>query len=204
MDKRQIIYIRGERLGMKKVFKITTITVLVTVLVFISIPIFIYGVADGTEYITYIFKVWSIPDPPKPKITYGEFPFTLVYEINGEEKVIEDILICEYDGIVVYGGIPNKMRSWKESLKSGNKRIILLKIDETNIVYYPIRNSAGYYMGDKTSGEIKYSQNAGIDDIEKNPNYVYDRYISAEELLNHYNIRITRWEIALPITNSFK
>ncbi|MFA8307240.1 YdgA family protein, partial [Paenibacillus alvei] len=36
------------------------------------------------------------PDPPRPEITYGEFPFKLVYEINGERKVIQDTVICEY------------------------------------------------------------------------------------------------------------
>ena len=44
------------------------------------------------------------PDPPMPEITYGEFPFRLVYELNGEQIVIEDIIICEFDGFGMGGG----------------------------------------------------------------------------------------------------
>jgi len=60
-----------------------------------------------------------LPNPPKPGITYSEFPFRLVYEINGERKVIEDTLICEYDGIGMDEG-RGKYRKWKEHLASGN------------------------------------------------------------------------------------
>ncbi|WP_350339123.1 hypothetical protein [Paenibacillus polymyxa] len=37
-------------------------------------------------------------NPSRPEITYGKFPFRLEYEINGQRKVIQDTLICEYDG----------------------------------------------------------------------------------------------------------
>ena len=37
-------------------------------------------------------------NPPAPEITYGEFPIKVTCEINGEIKVIEDTVICEFDG----------------------------------------------------------------------------------------------------------
>lgn len=58
------------------------------------------------------------PNPPRPEITYGEFPFSLEYEINGHRKVIEDTLIGEYDGIGMNEGI-GKYRKWKWRLASG-------------------------------------------------------------------------------------
>ena len=38
------------------------------------------------------------PNPPRPEITFREFPFRLEYEINGERKIIKDTLICQFDG----------------------------------------------------------------------------------------------------------
>ena len=186
---------------MKRVIKITIITILSFILLVASLPVLLFGLTDGIECYKLLYKGLSVTNPPKPKVTYGEFPFTLVYEINGEEKIIEDTLICKYDGVQWVGDFVYATRSWKESFKSGNKRIELLQIDETTVIYYPARNVASYYMGETTSGAIRYSENAGIADPRDA--YGYDWSISAEELLNNYNIRIISWEIAPPITNSF-
>ena len=47
------------------------------------------------------FGLWFLfggflPSPPKPEITHGEFPFRLVYEINGETKGAWDRLPREW------------------------------------------------------------------------------------------------------------
>ncbi len=75
------------------------------------------------------------PNPPRPEITYGEFPFRLEYEINGERKVIQDTLICKFDGFGSDEG-RGKYRKWKTRLASGNERLTLLKVDETMEIYY--------------------------------------------------------------------
>lgn len=36
--------------------------------------------------------------PSKPEVTYGEFPFELVYEYNGEQFTINETIVCEYEG----------------------------------------------------------------------------------------------------------
>lgn len=41
--------------------------------------------------IVFLVMMFS-PSPSKPTITHGEFPFKIVYEINGERKTIEDTL----------------------------------------------------------------------------------------------------------------
>jgi len=136
-----------------------------------------------------------------------------VYEINGEEKVIEDALIFKYSGqaLLSSGGIA--INTWKESLKSGNNRVILLKIDEENVIYYPTRNQAKYYMGE-SSKPYYYGEHRELDYVSgiyvsagiANPEHanVYDKYVGVEELFDKYNIRIISFEIAPPITNSFK
>ncbi|MGG1123680.1 hypothetical protein ABHN05_02385 [Brevibacillus laterosporus] len=64
-----------------------------------------------------------LSNPPRPEITYGEFPFRLKYEIKGKWSVIQDTLICEYDGIGSNEG-QGKYREWKEHLASGKQQIL--------------------------------------------------------------------------------
>ena len=39
----------------------------------------------------------SFDAPPLPKITYGEFPYRLEYEIDNKCYIVEDVLIAEFD-----------------------------------------------------------------------------------------------------------
>lgn len=55
--------------------------------------------------------------PPKPEITYGDFDFKLVYEINGEIRMAEDTIVCGLDGFNVDDG-RGKTRRWKEKFKN--------------------------------------------------------------------------------------
>jgi hypothetical protein len=58
------------------------------------------------------------PSQPAPKNTYGEFPFRIVYEVDGERFVIEDTLICEYKGRGADAG-RGKFLRWDVKLASG-------------------------------------------------------------------------------------
>lgn len=141
------------------------------------------------------------PNPPKPEITYGEFPFRLVYEIDGQRKVIQDTLICEYDGVGANEGV-GKFRRWKERLASGNEQITLLHVNDKTEIYYPA-GSAKYYMGDleKYGKYIPIFPDAGI--IQKDGDTTWDSRISADELLQKYHIKLIDWEIKPPIENRF-
>ncbi|WP_422660515.1 hypothetical protein ACK8P5_08545 [Paenibacillus sp. EC2-1] len=66
-------------------------------------------------------------NPPKPAYTYGEFPFYLEYEIDGQVKTVEDTVIVEFDGFGLSEGSGGKYVQWKKSLASGNKEIVLYK-----------------------------------------------------------------------------
>lgn len=148
---------------------------------------------------------------PKPEITYGEFPFRLTYELNGETKVIEDIIVCEFDGFKVEGE-NGKYRKWKTYLKSGSERITLLDVrqlgekDDFNHTILELFFSYGngeYYMGDE------YSQSKA--EISTYVEYMYQNVdgtigysaFKAEEAYEKFNIRLISWEAAEPIQNTF-
>lgn len=150
---------------------------------------------------------------PKPEITYGEFPFKLTYEINGEIKTIEDTVICEFDGFEVIGEA-GKYRKWKTSLKSGNERVTLLDLrplEDVNefgqimLEMFFSYGSGEYYMGD----EQRYSLNPEIRDYIE---YEYknadgttgESSYKADIAYEKYKIRLIGWEAASPIQNSFK
>lgn len=140
------------------------------------------------------------PDPPRPEITYGEFPFRLEYEINGQRKVIEDTLICEYDGVGMDEG-RGKYRKWKKILATGKERITLLKADDTKEIYYS-PGSANYYMGDYGDATYKHNfPNASIK--QTNGSIVSNGLINADQLLEEYNIKLISWDYTPPIKNRF-
>jgi len=140
------------------------------------------------------------PNPPLPEIRYGEFPFKLVYETNGEEKIIEDTIICKYDGIG--SGSNGKWRKWKSQLASGNKEVILLKIANKQYIYFLV-GGPDYYMGDMpTYATQKFIfPNAYIYDASQ---FMKHRTINADELLSEYGIKLISWEPSPPIVNSFR
>lgn len=162
--------------------------------------------------LAYMFLgTFFLPNPPEPKIKYGEFPFKLEYKINGERKLIEDTLICKYDGIDMIG-VGEKRRKWKSYLKNGSKKIILLQINDTDYIYYN-PGSPEYYMGD----EYIYT---GCMGDSRNKNSYYEKFtdasffkkyedgqaegiIRAEELIEKYDIELISWEPSPPIINEF-
>lgn len=60
---------------------------MLAVIIFVSWP-----------WLLLIIGINSQPNPPQPTIKHGQFPFRLEYELNGQRKIIEDTLICEFDG----------------------------------------------------------------------------------------------------------
>lgn len=148
------------------------------------------------------------PNPPAPEITYGEFPFRLEYEINGEQIEVKDTLICEFDGFGFDTG-RGKFRKWKSKLKSGNTRITLLKSEGIEILYSPGLPSsriAGVYMGDVEyypgSNKSTFPDAWYTSDFEDKT--VNEYIISADEMWEKYKIRLISWEPAEPIQNTFK
>ena len=181
----------------------------------ISISIVSLVILVGIFYLLVISgAIFSFgPNPEKPEITYGEVPFKLVYEIDGETKVIEDTIICEFDGFV-NRGTAGKVRRWKTTLKSGNEKLTLLnlrpleatnELGQTILELYFYYGTAAYYMGDNTNPFARDAQ--GFDyvsyEFQTADGKTGKSGYEAEEAYEKFNIRLISWEVSEPIQNTF-
>ena len=173
----------------------------------ISIPIlclFIVIVCIMLPWITIGIGIALQPNPPTPEIKYGEFPFKLTYEINGEEKIVEDTIICKFEGFGADEG-RGKYRKWKMYLASDNKedKVFLLNVDKTTNIFYTI-GSAEYYMNDIVNGwHVSDYSIVSFDAIFVKSNGLSGT-VRAIELLSEYGIRIISFSSSDPIINNFK
>ena len=178
-----------EKTIIKKVLKILIIIVAILVLIIVSPLILIAGCSLLT------------PNPPKPEITYEEFPFELVYEINGEKITVNDTYVCEFDGFGSNEGV-GKYRKWKGYVKSTGEEYVIL-IQDGDLKLCCSIGSASYYMGDSdyetNSPNIFYTKpnDMGGFTIGGMPEEL-------EALKEQYKIQIISWDLSDPIENSFK
>lgn len=148
--------------------------------------------------------------PPAPEIKYGEFPISITYELNGETKIIEDTIICEFDGFENMGSA-GKYRKWKSRLKSKNERLVLLR--EEGDMTFEITTSYGqpdYYMGDLRY-ESKEEYEKKMSDIRyfgyyqwKEGEEMESSLITLDEAWEKYRLKILNIQYSQPIQNSFK
>lgn len=139
------------------------------------------------------------PNPPKPEITYGEFPFELVYEIDGETITVNDTYICKFDGFGSNEGT-GKYREWKGYVKSTGKSTLFITKDDKYKFYCNV-GKAEYYMGDtehhmwvEIAGPTLYADDHdpwALPDID-------------EEERRIEKIKIISWKFSEPIENSFE
>ena len=181
----------------------------------------------SSPWIMLAVRLWLSPAPPKPEITYGEFDFKLVCEIDGETQTIEDTIICEFDGFNIDEG-RGKTRRWKENFenkqnnelyawrveqidnpdfneyKGGRKpdyRYIVLK----NIDDYKVLLSvagAEYFLGEPEN-RMTAPIEPGVSVYDKNTCYFIGPE-NTEEFLKEHNFKIDSWKCDDPIENTFK
>jgi hypothetical protein len=164
------------------------------------IIIFIFSIT-ALPWIIILIGLASLPNPPKPTITYAEFPFRLEYKIGDEMVIVEDTLICKYDGIGLSEG-SGKYRKWKKYISgSAEDDILLLTIDESYKIYCTT-GDASYYMGDNVHDiDYPFKPYAYYVEIEGKSTRLGD--ISSDDLLENYNIEIINWEYPRPVENVF-
>ena len=186
-----------------KALKICSGIVIILVLGNFVLTHVFYRISPGLIGIGFIF----LPNPTKPVVRYGEFPFRLVYELDGEQIIVEDTIVCEYDGIGIDAG-QGKFRKWKHSFLSSGEEVdpygtVLLKDAEKNI--YMDVGDAIYYMGD---WENTIYESAEVTDLEicirATPWNVFPDTFNDEEILEQCNIKIIEWIHSPPIENSFR
>ena len=172
---------------------------LIVLVVFIFSPILLPLVGFTLYHLLGSCVLLLTPGPPRPEITYGEFPFRLVYEIHGEQIIIEDTIIAEFDGIRLGAG--GRQREWTARFASTGESAemgwILFENAEKSI--YMHTGSAHYYMGD---GE---NLRTPIDNtVRMRPATGFTEILSKERLLEEHGIRIIEWTHSPPIVNTFR
>jgi len=169
--------------------------------------------------VTLVATVAIHPTPTiafPPEIEYGEFPFHVVYKIDGVTYEIEDTVV------VRYGGIGPNGRWWATSLESSGAevRVYGSRIDifsDTNVPsaftsgrmnekvdIWISRGSGAYYMGDRrgsTKPQIMYTETYRMWQGGRN---VVSREITINELLKHFGIEMITWSFSEPVKNKFR
>jgi hypothetical protein len=148
---------------------------------------------------------------PRPQITYGEFPFTLVYELHGEEHTIENVMIAEFRGFLRDPGETIRRRAWRSRLKysqglSGYDTEIIVFQDEEIRLTIAVPGG-GAFLGESRStvGEpqthilrtSKYSDSFFV--ISRTTQFELFKYH-----IEKHGFRLINFEIAPPIVNTFR
>lgn len=181
----------------RKFFFITTISLVsafLIVICFFSLP-----------WVLIALGIYLSPDPPMPENKHGEFPFRLVYEINGVQHTINDTIICNYAGINVDEG-NGKYLKWEERLASGKELTEFFNGE----YHYGIKLYDGFIQGQGSTiifldvGNPQYY--LGYQEfVEYMPGRVNisspiaTGVIREDELWNKYNIRIIEREFSKPM-----
>lgn len=148
-------------------------------------------------------------DVPRPKIKYGEFPISITYEVGGEVKVIEDTVICEFDGIERLGEA-GKYRKWRSRLKSGDDSLAFFPVEQNVVIEVGIfRGFPSYYMGDYSERSKEDCERSMADDryreyVEWRNGIKTGNIFTKEEVWEKYKLRIIDVQYSLPIENTFK
>lgn len=157
---------------------------------------------------------------PTPLIKNGEFPFVLEYELEGQRYIIEDTVVCSFDGHDLSNPFPivDYARSWEASLKSGDesKRLLIEFAPNTESVFVKGRintesrvilfyGSGGYYLGDPEH-EDRYPYINYVEQYEESENAsrVEFKELSVQELEDYFGIKLIRFEFSKPIKNTFE
>jgi len=160
-------------------------------------------------YIVVVLFVLQIylPREDAPQVRYGEFPFKLEYEINGEYYCVEDILVCEFDGFEYSLGQGMSVRTWKVYTKgTGEPVVVLLEPDEDTTIYFAVGGS-WHYMGDYRNSPTPTTPSSFPDahvEYRRSDGGTSGGYFEADELYERYAIKLLNFEHAQPIENSFE
>jgi len=170
------------------------------------------------------------PNPPEPTIEYGEFPFKLTYEFNGETIVYSDTIICVFNGIQ-YGGSGKEwdwliyskntgdstftiidVSSFKEHISKNKNHFeydksAYYKYNEDYIIesLYFYVGTGNYYMGDNSySAKPPQDLSYVMYEASNLRGDTFCDFLSLNDAYEKFGFRFINWECAPPIENEFK
>ena len=149
-----------------------------------------------------VFSLTACQTIPAPQITKAEFPFEIVYELDGETITVNDVYVCEFEGFD-WNEAVGKHRRWKGYVKSTGKDHVVL-LEDGSLKLACSLGSAAYYMDDPSM------EGAG----EFTPSIYYIRTFESggvssgtsgiEKMLEEYKIQLVSWKLSKPIENTFE
>ena len=181
----------------KKVILVILIAIAILLSPLAAMFVAFTGIWIGPYIHTFLFE----PIPSKPEITYGEFPFEIVYEIDGEMITINDVYVCEYEGIRI--GYLEKYRSWKGYFKSTGDDLLVL-LQDGNLKFCCHVGDPNYYMSDPTMQEQKYVPYIFYEIFPNEMGGKSSGILDIEPMLEEYKLKLVSWNLSEPIKNSYK
>ena len=173
----------------------------------IIIPLILASILIGIILLPVFFSVsfqiisyFTMENPDVPVIKKGEFPFEIIYEVNGERFSIKDTYVCEYDGIQISKG--GKYLGWKGYFKSGNKDPLTIFIGDTTEIVIDI-GDYWYYMGDPILPKSHKNRIPAFGRVIRENGGISGEALSSEELYSEYGIKIISCSLPEPIENTF-
>jgi len=141
------------------------------------------------------------PHVDVPEITYAEFPFQVVYEMDGEVITLNETLICEYAGETWDGSRYERYRTWKQRY-AGGEDLILKRISDTEYIGFCLGGTSAYWMGDTESPSYCITPHGG-DHVVLTEKTKLGMFIYFDELYEKFGIRIIDVKTSAPIENTF-
>jgi hypothetical protein len=182
----------------KTIDKKSLIKKIIIIIVILIIGFIIISLLPFLYFIAVILYSVFIDVPSAPKVKHGEFPFKLVYEYKGEQKTINDTIVCDYEG-----------NSW--SLDGGNTRDWKCEfgkdeeygqyyIDKENLpdLYIEVPEAPDYYMGDKEFDKEYARPLIMYGDESTGTNY------QETESIDVVGIKIIEWKPSKPLKGNIK
>ncbi len=187
---------------MTKTKKLKPLVIIILVVIIVLSPIIVIFALNMFAWSSIFIGGWLSPNPPEPEITYAEFPFEIVYEIDGKTVTVNDAYVCEFDGFGWNEGV-GKHREWKGYIKSsGAKELVLL--EDGDLKFAVSVGFPEYYMSDQSVTQIK-ELTPSIYYIKPNEyGGVSSGIIDIEPLLEQYKLKLTSFKFSEPIENSFE
>jgi len=149
-------------------------------------------------FVVVVLYNMFIDIPAKPKVKHGEFPFELVYEYKGEQAIIMDAIICDYEGysFSLEGG---NTRDWNCQFKNSDEYGYYY-IDKENepSLYIVVPDAPEYYMGNKKESKDLADPYIRYNDEETGT------YYEEKSKIDIVDIKIVKWEPSEPLRSNFK
>jgi hypothetical protein len=170
----------------------------------------------GFIFIIIILSI-SCERESHPKIKSAEFDFYLKYKFEGEEYVIEDVIVCEYTGYDISNPF-GRYRTWHSYFKNDSRLETL--VEEENVQSYldPTRinttsrlrinyGRAAYYMDDPNGSNnphsIPHICYTEIYQTGLNESYWKNTPLTEEQAKEFFGLEIIELRVSDPIENRF-